>query len=163
MTNMNKEENFEITEGEKERILEIRGFTDLKENTLSYKIVLAVDRMRQQRVDSEIIIEKRLTDILALHSRANRLREQLDSGIIVEKLDDVRLMNKDELESSLRQQLFNAKAEAYTIMRDLAQLRGLVGRKDLIRKDIMTEEEFDKYANGVLFELKKFGYNFIGE
>lgn len=150
-----------ITKEEVERLVESRKFDNIEPGTLTYKIALYLDSLRRDLREKKMTIYKRLWNIRNVNNTSLRLNEQLKSGKITEILKDGVTMNAFEVTTELKHQEWLAVGEAEVIPQTLAEIRGLVGHFDVVKQVIMTEEQFDEYAGGILKELKELGYEVL--
>lgn len=148
----------EMTEGDWKRIQQQKDFEKLNPGTFSYDLVLFLDDLRDRMRITKSVIEKRLWNINDITNQMNRLKMQLLKGDITEKLKDGVTMINYEVNSLIQHQKWIIDGEVRGIPAELGALRANVGHFD-VRKDIvLTEKEFDKYANEIKKRLKAFGY-----
>ena len=152
-----------LTKEEIKRIRETREFETIKVGTPTYKIAILCDQLRQSLRTTKAHIAKRLWTIDSLSNNIDRLQLQLTTGEITEQMKQGIIMNKEELSSLIQHNRWLKDGEFSAVYALLADLRGLVGHKDLAKKVIMTIEEFDKFVLDIETYLKKYGYNLFGE
>ena len=152
-----------MTEEELERAKQIREFNDLQPNTLSYSIALFNDQLRQNRIVEETKVVQRLLTMKNLYNHAERMKEQFTSRIVTEQLTDGVTMNLHELEVVAQREQWLMKGEAVAIIRCLAELRSIVGHKDIATNIVLTQEEFDNYASKTIEEIKTLGFDLFTE
>jgi len=151
-----------LTEPELNRIKEQRRFENVEEGTKGYEILLYLDEAKKLLRQKKLKIRKRLWNIDRLKNHRDRLQEQLDSGEITEKLDDNTTMNEEEVKTEIMHQEWTIEGEINDIVNLLGEIRTIVGMKDLKKNEIMTEDEYEKYAKEIEEEVKERGYKLLG-
>lgn len=152
------EERASISKEELERIKKQREFDSIKQGTYTYKIALFSDQLRQNMYKHKSVVENRLWNVHNLLNNITRLEEQLKSGNITEKLDNELVMNDIEVKTLIQKNKWLLEGEARAIPLELGLLRSVVGHLDVAKNVIMTEEEFETYAENVLKRLADAGY-----
>jgi len=152
-----------LSKEELERIRQTREFNELRPGTLSYKVALFNDQLRQNRISEETRITQRLLTMRTLQDHVSRMKFQLKDGIITEELKDKVTMTVEELTTQLRREQWLIEGEAVAIIRSLAELRSVVEHKDLAGNIIMFMEEFDNYAEKTIEEIKSHGINLFAK
>jgi hypothetical protein len=145
------------------RIQEIRKFETLNPNTPRWKVALLCDPLRQQLNLAKSRLAKRLWTIKDLNNKINRLNIQLATNNITEKMADNITMNKPEVESLIQHSLWLSEGEFNAVRLVLADISGLIGHIDYVKKEILTMEQFDKIVEETELYLNKFGYKLFGE
>lgn len=147
-----------ITKEEAERIRQQREFDKIVPGSLTYKMALFNDQLRQQLRRAKSVVEHRLWNVGNIQNTNDRLKQQLLSGHITEEIKPGVFMNENEINSLIQKNNWLLRGELFDIPRELADLRAVVGHIDITKKVIMTEEEFDDYVRWVQGELAKRGY-----
>lgn len=150
-----------LTKEEIVRLKEARKFDEIKPGTITYKIALYLDSLRINMRTHKSTIMKRLWNLQNINDNTRRLRDQLESGKITEQLKDGMTMNKYEVKTELVHQEWVAIGEAEAIPQTLGELRGLVGHFDVVKQVIMTEEQFNEYAIGIIKKLRELGHEVL--
>lgn len=148
-----------LTKEEIQRIYDARAYDDIKPGTPTHKIALQCDALRRSMRKTKATIDKRVWSIGDLQNKINRLQSQLDSGKITEELKDGITMNEHELTTEIQHYKWTKDGEFYALFNLLAELRGVVGHKDVAKNVILTLEEFDDYVKQLNERVKKFGYD----
>lgn len=152
-----------LTKEEMERILQQREYDTIEEGTPTYKIAVMCDTLRQNQRRLKGTISKRIWTISDVANTINRLQMQLDSGTVTEKLKDGVTMSQNELNVLINHNKWAKDGEFYALFPLLAELRALVGHKDVARNVIITQEKFDEYVDFIAAEVEMYGYNLFGE
>ena len=136
-----------------------KEFDGISPGTYSYKIALLNDQLRRKKMDAMNKINDSLKSIgnIVLHIR--RLKSQLVSGEIVEKISDIATMNEDELRHQIFMEEHSARVAFQNMIPWLGELRTVVGHFDVARNIVMTEEEYDAYVKETEKRVKEFGYD----
>ena len=152
-----------LTKEEMLRIKQIREFSDIKPNTITYNIAVLCDQLRQNVRRLKLDIGKRLWNIDDLTNAITRLNTQLLSGVIVETMKNGVVMNENELKSLIKQHEWLRDGEFFALYPRIAELRSNVGHVDVSKRVIMELDAFDKYVEEIAEYVKKYGYDLFGE
>lgn len=152
-----------LTKEEMIRIKQVREYNEIKVGTPTYKIAILCDAIRSQIRMLRAKITKRLYSIDNLTNNIARLETQLETGKITEILKSNMIMNSFEIKSLIQHNEWLRQGEVDAIPMALADLRALVGHKDVARNIIMDQDVFDKLVLDIEQRLKIKGYNMFGE
>lgn len=152
-----------LTKEEVKWIKEQREFETIKPGTWTYKIAVVNDAIRSNIRQLKSKLNKRLWNIEDITNKIERLNEQLRTGEIYECVKDGMTMTKEELTNFIQHHEWLRKGEVDAIPMNLAEIRALVGHKDVARQVVMTVEEFDKMVGEVYEKLKAKGYDIFSE
>ena len=152
-----------VTPGELERIKEQRKFDLVERDTLTWKIALHLEHVRLQVKEIKNTITKRLWVITDHQDDIDYMEVQVKSGKIVETGKDGEVLTPAKVISSIEQLKWMKNAEPEVIVKNLSELRAYADNKDYSGKTIISIEEFDEYAIGILDKLKKLGYDVLKE
>jgi len=153
-----------LTKEEIQRVRDTRDYDEIKPHTPAWRVALYNDSIRSALRLKKSTIRKRILTIHDLTNNITRLKDQLESGKITEEIKTGIRMNEREVESLIRQNSWLRDGEVEAIPRTLAEMRGLVGHKDVARNIVMSKEEFDKYVQDIEDDVKsQFGYVIFGE
>lgn len=152
-----------LTKEEIQRIRDTREFDEVKPGTPTYKIAVLCDSLRQSMRRTLFTIDKRVWSIDDLQNSIRRLEIQLVTHNITETMKNGIVMNESELKSLIQHNKWLKDGEFFALYQLLAELRGVVGHKDVARNVIMTIEQFDAYVLELSEKLKAYGYSLFGE
>jgi len=149
-----------LTTEELQRIEAQRKFNDIEKDTHTYKIALHLDALRIQLRDEKQIIYKRLWNIENINNVEARCLKQIEDGDIYETLPDSNVvMNENEVKTYMKHQEWLRLGEVRAIAPSLAKIRSIVGHKDYVGQDILTEEEFNAYVEETMQKLEALGHS----
>ena len=149
-----------LSKEEKTRILEQREFDSLDFNnkgSMSWKVALECDSVRGLKVAHELNIDNCLADIVNSKGRAEKLKVQLAKGEILEELKPGMPMTVLEVDLEIRTAGILIKRGVRAVLSELAQLRMIVGTRDVLKNIILTEDEYDGYTKMVEKALEGLG------
>jgi hypothetical protein len=149
-----------LTDLEAKQIAVQRQFENLKEGSSRFKIGLYNDVFRKNVRIHKQNITRSLWTIGNFANQAKRLAEQLTTGKITQELLTGVIMTEGELRQELKHLMWSEEKEVFNISQELWKLAQLVGTNDVMKKVIISEQEFDTYYNSVEGELNKFGFSF---
>lgn len=152
-----------LTKEEIKQIKEQREFEDIKTGSYTYKIALLGDSIRSNLRTLKLKISKRLWSIDDLTNNIRRIKVQLESKLITEKLKTGEVMTEPELITYMQHHEWLREGEVVAIPISLAEMRAYVGHKDIVRNVVMSEDEFNLYVAGLESELAKRGFKMFGE
>jgi|TARA_Y100000310_G_C20622014_1_gene783890 hypothetical protein len=153
-----------LTKEEIERIKEVREYDLIEPGTPTYKIALMCDSLRQDLQKNRADVAKRLWSIDDMQNNIKRLKIQITTGNITEKLPKSgEPMNEAELKSLITHHEWMKDGEFFYLYKLLGQIRGVVGHRDVGKHIIMTQKAFDDYVLQIAEGLKKYGYNLFGD
>jgi hypothetical protein len=152
-----------LNKAEIERIEQIRKFDMLKPKTSRYKVALLCDPLRQQLIKAITTLEKRLFNLDDIANKIKRLQIQLASQRITEQIKDGITMTEDEVKTLIKHHEWLQKGEADAIRLSLADISSIVGHKDYVKKDVMTEEQFNEIVKNAEKQMKHYGFDLFGE
>jgi len=149
-----------LSEEEAHRIQEQRRFDDVIPGSHTYNIALHLDSLKTQYRNEQQTISKRIWNVENIQNNINRCKAQLKSGKIYETVPDSKMiMNEYELATYIKHQEWLILGEVRSIVPGLSKIRSVVGHKDYIGKEIMTEIQFNEYVESVIAELLKLGHD----
>ena len=153
-----------LTQEEIDRIKEIREHNMAIPGTITYKVSVLQDTLRNQIRIIKSTIAKRLWTIDDLQNNIDRLQIQLIADeFITETMKNGMLMNTSEVNSLTQHSKWLKDGEFNALFSLLGQLRTQVMHKDVSGKIIMTIEEYDKYVLDVEEYLRNYNYELFGE
>lgn len=147
-----------ISKDEYNRLLEQRNFDGFKKGSLTWNIFLAADQLKMQKDQVVSDVDVKVRNLLRAVATRNRYEKELVSKSIVSELKPGMPFSVDELEAEIFANNVHAKSVAGDIAPSLAKLRGFVGLEDLAGKKLITQEEFEDYANEINEIVKKAGF-----
>lgn len=153
----------DLTKEDWERLAEQKRFQELDPESIGYKVAVYSDGLRAQVRERKEKIRKRLWNIKNLQNNVTRLQVQLRKGNITEELKPGVLMNEAEVKSQIQHNKWVMEGEARDVPKILAEIRGIVGTRDVAKNVVISEEEFEEYAGEVLDELEKLGFKPLNE
>ena len=165
VTNSEKKEIMKtLTREEINRIKETRKLEMTEPGTWTYKIAVQCDILRRKKAQWLHEISKCLLTVKSIKNMVSRLEDQLASGKITEELKPGIIMNADELAHFIENQNWTASFAIKDIPMYLANLRNdCVGHKDVAKREIMSVEEFEKFAEEVIRRAETLGFKVIDE
>ncbi len=152
-------EKLNFSNAEVARIKEQRKFDDIKPNTFTYDLALHLDALRRNYRTQTRQISEILLSIESILNNVVRCREELESEHITTELKDGVKMSKSEMMTHIRHQLWVCLGQAQSIAPILAEIRALVGHKDLAGNLILTEEQYMQYVIEIRNRMKELGYD----
>jgi len=148
-----------LTSAEISRIEEQRKFNELKPKTFSWMIAVHLDSIRRMFREKDNLLSKRLWNIENLNNNIKRCLDEIKSGNISTEVSPGLKMNVTELKTHIKYQEWLIIGEVRSIPEILAEIRAIVGHKDVLNTVVMSEEQFDKYVENIQVKLREQGYD----
>lgn len=162
ITNREKKEMVKtLSREEIDRLKKVREFESVKPGSWAYKIALECDQLRQQKNKWEVEIQKLILTLKSTINELSRLEEQLASGKITEELKPGIPMNEHELAAHMENKKWTASFVAKDLAVMLGNLRGIVEHKDYALRVIITDDEFEKFAERTITEVESLGFKVL--
>lgn len=148
-----------LTDEEKQLIQDSRSFKDIAPGKRGYNIALFNDVINREHLKHKSVIEKCLLQIEDMRNQKRRLQSQLMSGEITALLPNGQsTMNADEVKQQINYIDWLIKAEVMAIPMALLAIRRIVGHKNIAMQVVVSEDEFEAYAEGVEKRLTELGF-----
>lgn len=160
---ISKEDIVSLTDEEKQRIRDMRQYMDAPAGSLSRDVFLYSDQVRRMIRERKNTVEKRLWNIEDIENQMKRLQDQLDKDNITEELKNGVKMTAAEVRTQMKHMQWIRDGEAENIPYLLAEIRSFASHKDVAGNVIMTVEQFDEYANSILYRLRGYGYEIFSQ
>lgn len=153
-----KEDILKLTGEEKLQIEAQRKFNLVDKGTRSYDVLAKIDRIARQVWENKNKVDKTLIELMNFNATMNRDATELESGNITRELKPGLPMSQDELQWNIRLTKNMAETAVFNLPLILADLREVVGYKDVKGDVVISEEEYESYVDYVENEVKKLGY-----
>lgn len=147
-----------LSKEEYSRLKEQRALDDLKPGTISYRVALENDTVRRQRDELYEQVYNKVADIKNVRSRYNKLKIQIEKGLITDELRPGMTMTKEEVLF----EVYKSDKLGWGLSKDLmpifATLRAIVGSHDLVGNELLPEKTYDSFVLETEGEVAKSGY-----
>jgi len=147
-----------MTKEDWSRIEEQKKFEMVKKGSFTERLVLYLDGIREIIRSKQLLIDKRIWNVRDIQNGIRRKKIQITSGTITEKLKDGITMTAEELNTQIMYEQWMVRGEVHSIASILGEIRGVVGHNDVAKKVVMSEDEFNSYADKVVMQLKEMGH-----
>lgn len=143
-----------LTDDEKSMILDSRELIDRKSKSdFAYKLFLSQDQARLNMNKIERAIEKQTVALMQRAKIVDRIKGQLESGIITEKFDDGTVMKTEDANIHMLKMSALANDSLDLLRSQSSQLYSFVNTKDLGMNVMLTEEEYDEKIKDIISKL----------
>jgi hypothetical protein len=152
-----------ISQLEADMVNRSRAYQSVERDSISAKIVLSFDPVRNTVMKCKIDIAKQLNLIRRKKQLIRKFESQLMSGEITELAHNGMKLTKEDLENEIDFEKISCWEESRNVIAQLSKIRTLVGMHDPAMKIIITLEDFDKYAEETITKLRGLGYEVLDE
>jgi hypothetical protein len=152
-----KELKNSMTEVELRQIQAQREFENIRQNSARYEIGLANDVFARNTRTHKSNILKSVWSCENIQAQKFRKELELSSGSITSEIKDGVTMTRDELELEIQHIEWLKDKEKNLILNEFWQMAQLVGKNNVIKEIVLTEEEFEKFYFEIKQRLLKIG------
>lgn len=149
----------EFTKEEKELLRKMKEHEFIQPGTIGWKLAVYNDPLRLKLMNEKNLITKRIANIIQLRNQLKRMKGELVSGEIKTELKPGIIMSEDELNHQIILTQFTLEGERQTLPIILADIKVLVGRLDVAKQIIISEEEFEEYCKELQEISIQHGFN----
>lgn len=152
-----------LTDADYDRLLNQQKYSMFGLGSFRARVALHSDTLHRNVVMLKRQIEEALWSIRTGKEMIKRKEDQLKDGKIYELLpinnpDMKIIMNEHELKLQVELEQRHMEANAKDIINPLNELSGHIGYHDLAKNMIISEQEFEVYANEIENRVKALGY-----
>lgn len=146
-----------LTEVELRQIQAQREFENLKQGSARYEIGLANDVFARNVRTHKSNILKAVWSCENVETQKFRKELELTSNKITSEIRDGITMTREELELEIKHIEWLKDKEKGVILNEFWQMAQLVGRNNVIKQVVLTEEEFEQFYSEIKQRLEKIG------